>query len=60
MLIQEQAGNGIDAVPYIVIAGRKRDMTLEGCREVEAYEKALKQVIKEIHMHVIAKTDPDV
>ncbi|KAK1820365.1 hypothetical protein LTR12_005228 [Friedmanniomyces endolithicus] len=46
-LIQEQAGNGIDAVPYIVVAGRKRDMTLEGCREVEAYEKALKHVIKE-------------
>lgn len=47
MLIREQAGNGIDAVPYIVIEGKRRDMTLEGCREVEEYVKALKQVIKE-------------
>lgn len=47
MSIREQAGNGIDAVPYIVIEGKRRDITLEGCREVEEYVKALRQVIKE-------------
>ncbi|KKY17095.1 putative dsba oxidoreductase [Diplodia seriata] len=47
MLIQEQKGNGVDAVPYIVIEGRRRDMTLEGAREVDEYVKALQRVIKE-------------
>ncbi|EMC99345.1 hypothetical protein BAUCODRAFT_31665 [Baudoinia panamericana UAMH 10762] len=47
MLIREQAGNGIDAVPYIVLEGKRRDITLEGCREVEEYVKNLKQIIKE-------------
>lgn len=47
MLIREQAGNGIDSVPYIVIEGKRRDITLEGCREVGEYVKALNQVIKE-------------
>lgn len=47
MLIREQAGNGIDAVPYIVIEGKRRDVTLEGCREVEEYVKALQTVIRE-------------
>ncbi|KAK3673513.1 hypothetical protein LTR78_006747 [Recurvomyces mirabilis] len=47
MLIREQAGNGIDAVPYIVIEGKRRDVTLEGCREVKEYVKALQTVIKE-------------
>lgn len=47
MLIREQAGNGIDSVPYIVIEGKRRDLTLVGCKEVEEYVKALNQVIKE-------------
>lgn len=47
MLIREQAGNGIDAVPYIVIEGKRRDLTLEGCREVNEYRKALEQIAKE-------------
>ncbi|KAK5695258.1 hypothetical protein LTR97_008764 [Elasticomyces elasticus] len=47
MLIREQAGNGIDAVPHLSIEGKRRDITLEGCREVEEYVKALKQIIKE-------------
>lgn len=47
MLIREQAGNGIDSVPYIVIEGKRRDITLEGCREVEEYVKSLQKVIKE-------------
>ncbi|KAF2214958.1 hypothetical protein CERZMDRAFT_105342 [Cercospora zeae-maydis SCOH1-5] len=47
MLIREQAGNGIDAVPYIVIEGKRRDITIEGAKEVEDFVKALKSIIKE-------------
>lgn len=47
MLIREQAGNGIDSVPYIVIEGKRRDMTEIGAKEVEEYVKALEQVVKE-------------
>jgi len=47
MLIREQAGNGIDSVPYIVIEGKRRDITLVGCKDVEEYIKALNQVVKE-------------
>lgn len=47
MLIREQAGNGIDAVPHLVIEGKKRDVTIEGCREVSEYTTALNRVIKE-------------
>ncbi|KAI6855970.1 thioredoxin-like protein [Hortaea werneckii] len=47
MLIREQAGNGIDSVPYIVIEGKRRDLTLVGAKEVGEYTKALNQVIKE-------------
>jgi predicted DsbA family dithiol-disulfide isomerase len=47
MLIREQAGNGIDAVPYVVIEGKRRDISLEGCKEVQEYVKALERVIKE-------------
>jgi predicted DsbA family dithiol-disulfide isomerase len=46
-LIREQAGNGIDAVPYIVIEGKRRDLTLEGAKDVDAYVKALRTIIKE-------------
>ncbi|KAL1630457.1 hypothetical protein SLS56_004857 [Neofusicoccum ribis] len=47
MLIREQKGNGIDAVPHVVIEGRRRDVTLEGAREISEYVKALERVIKE-------------
>jgi len=47
MLMREQAGNGIDSVPYIIIEGKKRDFTLIGAKEVEEYEKALAQIVKE-------------
>ncbi|KAI9880502.1 MAG: hypothetical protein M1830_002542 [Pleopsidium flavum] len=47
MLIREQAGNGIDAVPYVVIEGKRRDFTLQGAKEVGEYVKALEQVVKE-------------
>lgn len=47
MLIREQAGNGIDSVPYVVLEGKRRDITLEGCREVHEYVKSLNKIIKE-------------
>lgn len=47
MLIREQGGNGVDAVPYMIIEGKRRDFTLEGCKEVAEYVKTLEQVIKE-------------
>lgn len=47
MLIREQAGNGIDAVPYVVVEGRRRDFTIEGAREVEEYVKEFEKVVKE-------------
>jgi len=47
MLIQEQAGNGIDAVPYVVVEGKRRDFTLVGAKEVDEYVKILEQCIKE-------------
>lgn len=47
MLIREQAGNGVDSVPYIVLEGKKRDVTLVGAKEVEEYEKALGTIVRE-------------
>jgi len=47
MLIREQAGNGIDAVPYIVVEGRKRDFTLQGAKEVEEYVRTLERCLGE-------------
>jgi len=47
MLIQEQTGNGIDAVPYVVVEGKRRDFTLVGAKEVSEYVKTLEQCIKE-------------
>ncbi|PVH89085.1 thioredoxin-like protein [Cadophora sp. DSE1049] len=45
--IREQAGNGIDSVPFVVVEGKRRDMTLQGAQEVGDYVKALEQVVKE-------------
>ncbi|WPH02543.1 thioredoxin-like protein [Acrodontium crateriforme] len=47
MSIREQKGNGVDAVPYITFIGRKRDISLEGCREVKEYVDAIEKIIKE-------------
>lgn len=47
MAVREQAGNGIDSVPYITFEGKRRDITLVGAKEVEEYEKALAQIAKE-------------
>lgn len=47
MMIREQAGNGIDSVPTIMIEGRKRDLTFTGAKEVEEYLKAFEQIARE-------------
>lgn len=47
MAVQEQRGNGVDAVPYVVVEGRKRDFTLQGLKSVEEYGKVLEMVGKE-------------
>ena len=47
MAIREQAGNGVDAVPNITIEGKRRDLTLLGAKEIEEYEKAIEQIVKE-------------
>lgn len=46
-LIREQASNGIDSVPYMVFEGRKRDVTLQGAKEVDEYSKALETIWRE-------------
>jgi predicted DsbA family dithiol-disulfide isomerase len=46
-LIREQAGNGVDSVPTIMIEGKRRDITLVGAKEVEEYLKSLEQIAKE-------------
>lgn len=47
MLIREQAGNQVDAVPYVVIEGKRRDVSLEGAKEVDEYVSALEKIVKE-------------
>lgn len=37
----------VDAVPVVVVEGRRRDLTLTGAKEVGDYVKALETVIKE-------------
>jgi predicted DsbA family dithiol-disulfide isomerase len=45
--IREQQANGVDAVPFITIEGKKRDLHLEGAREVQQYVTALETITKE-------------
>ena len=47
MAARESAGNGIDSVPHIVFEGRKRDLTLQGAKEVEEYVKVMDIIAKE-------------
>ncbi len=47
MLVREQAGNGVDSVPYITFEGKRRDLTLVGAKEVEEYVKALETISRE-------------
>jgi predicted DsbA family dithiol-disulfide isomerase len=37
----------IDAVPTVVIEGRRRDLTLTGLKEVSEYIKAMETISKE-------------
>ena len=37
MLIRDQAGNGVDSAPYIVVEGKRRDITSPGAKEVGEY-----------------------
>ena len=47
MLIREQAGNGVDSVPYIVLEGKRRDLTLIGAKEIDEYMKAMQTISTE-------------
>jgi len=47
MKMREQASNGVDSVPFVVIEGRRRDITIQGANEVEDYVKALEKIVKE-------------
>ncbi|KAE8449846.1 hypothetical protein EG329_007323 [Mollisiaceae sp. DMI_Dod_QoI] len=47
MKIREQVSNGVDSVPFVVIEGKRRDLTIQGANEVEDYVKALEQIVKE-------------
>ena len=47
MLVREQAGNGVDSVPYIIFEGKRRDLTLVGAKEVEEYLKTLETIARE-------------
>jgi len=47
MAVREQAGNQVDAVPFVVIEGKRRDLSLEGAKEVGEYVAALEKVAKE-------------
>ncbi|KAH7262095.1 thioredoxin-like protein [Fusarium tricinctum] len=40
-------GMDIDAVPTVIIEGRRRDLTLTGLKEVSEYVKAMEQITKE-------------
>jgi predicted DsbA family dithiol-disulfide isomerase len=46
-LIRDQVGNQVDSVPRIKIEGKRRDVELEGAKEVEEYVAALNKVIRE-------------
>jgi predicted DsbA family dithiol-disulfide isomerase len=45
--VREQAGNGVDSVPYVVFEGRKRDFTEVGAKSGGEYGKVLGQIVRE-------------
>ncbi|KAK3716056.1 hypothetical protein LTR37_006786 [Vermiconidia calcicola] len=47
VLIRDQVGNQVDSVPRVVIEGKRRDVELEGAKEVDEYLAALNKIIKE-------------
>lgn len=46
-LIKQQEMNGVEAVPHVVVEGRRRDITIVGTKTVCEYVKILETVIKE-------------
>jgi predicted DsbA family dithiol-disulfide isomerase len=47
VLLRDAVGNQVDSVPRIVFEGKRRDIELEGAKEVDEYVAALKKIIKE-------------
>jgi predicted DsbA family dithiol-disulfide isomerase len=47
MKIQEQTSNGVDLVPFVVLEGKRMDVTIQGANEVEDYVKAMEKIVKE-------------
>ena len=47
LAIREQASNGIDSVPYIILEGKRRDFTLVGAKEIQEYLKEMEKLAKE-------------
>ena len=45
--MQEQRANGVDTVPVVVFEGKRRDLTLEGAREVEEYLREMEKLVRE-------------
>jgi predicted DsbA family dithiol-disulfide isomerase len=47
MLLRDSVSNQVDSVPRIVFEGKRRDIELEGAKEVAEYVAALNKIIKE-------------
>jgi predicted DsbA family dithiol-disulfide isomerase len=45
-MIAEQRGNGVDAVPVVVVEGARKDVTITGAQSVKDYVKALREIVK--------------
>ena len=45
--VRRMKDDGVDAVPWVVVEGRRRDFTLVGAKEVGEYVRALESVVKE-------------
>ncbi|KLU86538.1 hypothetical protein MAPG_05550 [Magnaporthiopsis poae ATCC 64411] len=45
--IAEQRINGVDSVPWILMEGRKRDITLVGAKDVAEYAKVVQTIVRE-------------
>ena len=49
LLLREQVSNAVDTVPYMVLEGKRRDITLIGAKEVDEYLKEFEKIAKESH-----------
>jgi predicted DsbA family dithiol-disulfide isomerase len=47
ILLRDSISNQVDSVPRIVFEGKRRDIEIEGAKEVDEYVIALKKIIKE-------------